>query len=311
MDDRAPGAYDRPSMKTSEIRMRDPYVASLPEEGRYLLFGTTDQDCWTGRGVGFDVYTSADLAEWEGPFPAFRPEPGFWGTTNFWAPEAHRYEGRWYLFASFKSEGRVRATQVLVADDPRGPYRPHSPEPLTPPGWECLDGTLHLDDTGEPWLVFCHEWIQTRDGEIRAQRLERDLSAAAGPPILLFRGSEAPWTRPHRRTDGSLDPGMRVTDGPFLHRTAAGELLMLWSSFSESGYAMGIARSASGKVIGPWEQEPKPVADSDSGHGMIFRSLDGRLVATWHSPNRSPFERPAFFGAEERAGTIVLGGRLD
>jgi len=290
--------------------MRDPFVATLPEEGRYLLFGTTDPDCWRGRGVGFDAYSSADLEDWEGPIPAFRPEPGFWATTNFWAPEAHRYEGRWYLFASFKAEGRARATQVLAADRPEGPYRAHSPEPLTPPDWECLDGSLHVDAQGAPWLVFCHEWVQVRDGEVCALPLSRDLRRPAGPPVLLFRGSEAPWSRPHRRKDGSLDPLMRVTDGPFAHRTASGELFLLWSSFSDSGYAMGVARSEGGTILGPWRQAERPIADSDSGHGMLFRSLSGALVATWHSPNATPDERPAFFEARELPGSIAIGRRL-
>jgi beta-xylosidase len=297
-------------MKTSELRMRDPFVLAQPDKGRYLLFGTTDPDCWKGPGIGFDVFAGSDLENWEGPFPAFRPESGFWGEKNFWAPEAHFFEGRWYILASFKAEGRVRATQALVADDPMGPYRLHSPEPLTPPDWECLDGTLHVDAAGDPWLVFCHEWVQVRDGEIRALRLRRDLRAPDGSPSLLFKGSEAPWTRPHRRKDGSLDPLMRVTDGPFLHRTSAGDLLLLWSSFSDSGYAMGIARSKSGSILGPWTQEERPIADSDSGHGMVFRALDGALVATWHSPNETPLERPAFFRVEERGGSIVLGGRI-
>jgi arabinan endo-1,5-alpha-L-arabinosidase len=297
-------------MKTAEIRMRDPFVVTQPEEGRYLLFGTTDPDCWKGPGIGFDAYVSRDLEDWDGPFPAFRPESGFWGDMNFWAPEAHFYGGRWYIFASFKAEGRVRATQALAAEDPIGPYRVHSPGPLTPADWECLDGTLHVDASGDPWLVFCHEWVQTRDGEVCAVRLRKDLRAPEGNPVLLFKGSEAPWTRPHRRKDGSLDPGMRVTDGPFLHRTKSGGLLLLWSSFSDSGYAMGAARSASGTILGPWAQEEKPIADTDSGHGMVFRDFGGELVATWHSPNQTPLERPAFFRAEERGGTLVLGGRI-
>ncbi len=67
-----------------------------------------------------------------------------------------------------------------------------------------------------------------------------------------------------------------MTDGPFLHRTASGALLMLWSSFSTKGYAMGIARSESGTVVGPWIQEKKPIWKEDGGHGMIFRAFDGK-----------------------------------
>ncbi len=293
-------------MKTSEVRMRDPFVVAQPGKGRYLLYGTTDPDCWNGPGIGFDVYVGSDLENWEGPLAAFRPDPGFWANRNFWAPEVHEYRGRFILLASFKAEGRARATQALAADEPTGPFRVHSPEPLTPPEWECLDGTLHIDGEGSPWLVFCHEWVQVRDGEVCARRLSPDLREPAGEPILLFKGSDAVWTRPHPRKDGSVDPLMRVTDGPFLRRGGSGELYLLWSSFSASGYAMGIARSESGMVLGPWRQEERPLVDRDSGHGMLFRSLDGRLLAAWHSPNASPLERPVFAEVLEADGALSL-----
>jgi arabinan endo-1,5-alpha-L-arabinosidase len=294
--------------KLSEITMRDPFVLPIREQGRYFLFGTTDPDCWRGPGIGFDAYVSSDLVNWEGPIPAFRPEPGFWATKNFWAPEAHFFNRKWYLFASFKADGFCRGTQVLVADSPEGPYRVHSPKPVTPADWECLDGTLHVDAEGEPWIVFCHEWVQVRDGEVCALELTPDLREAVGPPSLLFKGSDAPWTRAIRRRDGSFDPGMRVTDGPFIHRDRDGRLLMLWSSFSDAGYAMGIARSENGKVLGPWVQEEKPLADSDSGHGMAFRAFDGKLFVTWHSPNETPNERPVFIEIEESSGSLRFVG---
>lgn len=38
-------------MKTSDIHIRDPYILPLPEEGRYLLFGTTGRNAWSGAGT--------------------------------------------------------------------------------------------------------------------------------------------------------------------------------------------------------------------------------------------------------------------
>jgi arabinan endo-1,5-alpha-L-arabinosidase len=293
-------------MKASDIQMRDPFVLPVAGEGRYYLFGTTDPDCWRGPGIGFDVYVGRGLDEWEGPFPAFRPESGFWGQKNFWAPEAHRYRGRYYLFASFIAEGRRRGTQALAADRPEGPYRPHSAAALTPAEWECLDGTLFVDEGGKPWLVFCHEWVQVGDGEVCALPLSEDLCEASGSPVLLFRGSEAPWTRPHRRRDRSVDPRSRVTDGPFLYRHSSGSLLMLWSSFSDSGYAIGIASSESGELAGPWVQDDRPLLDADAGHGMLFRSFEGSLYLALHSPNESPRERPIFIELAETARGLGL-----
>jgi len=179
-----------------QIQIRDPYVLTDEKNQCYYLFGSTDKNIWTGQATGFDAYRSADLEHWEGPFPAFRPPEGFWSQTNYWAPEVHVYQGRYYMFATFKADGVCRGTQILVSDHPLGPYMPHSEGPVTPRDWECLDGTLHVDDEGQPWMVFCHEWVQVKDGTICAIPLAQDLSRAVGEPVQLFAASSAPWVEP-------------------------------------------------------------------------------------------------------------------
>lgn len=301
---------------TSEIQLRDPYVLTDHEAGAYYLCGSTDTDIWKGEGTGFDVYRGTDLEQWEGPFPAFRPPSDFWSPGEYWAPEIHEHRGRYYLFATFGPGRHVerRGTAVLAADSPLGPFVPHStddagqPAPVTPPEWECLDGTLHVDDDGAPWMVFCHEWVQIADGAICAVRLSEDLSRAEGEPVRLFSASEAPWMEPlvtRKRGTGW------ITDGPFLHRTSEGELLMLWASFRGGRYAQGLAVSASGTVTGPWRHEPEPLYEADGGHGMLFQTLpgaDGRseLMLTLHTPNRTPEERAVFIPVEENHGTLTL-----
>jgi arabinan endo-1,5-alpha-L-arabinosidase len=293
-------------MKLTDIQIRDPFIVPVHSEGRYYLFGTTDPEPWQGKGTGFDAYTSNDLSDWTGPCAAFRPEKSFWADVNFWAPEVHDYRGSWYMFASFKTEGKRRATQVLRADSPAGPYRVHSPSPLTPKDWECLDGTLYVDPVGRPSLVFCHEWVQVRDGEVCAIALNEDLTAAVGEPRVLFRAGQSPWAREIIKRPGT--PQERrgyVTDGPFMYRAAEGGLLMLWSSFTDKGYAMGIAKSESGEITGPWKHQDQPLMDTDGGHGMVFRAFTGELYATAHSPNRTPEERTILIKVAERNGTLV------
>lgn len=291
------------TLKQSDIQMRDPFVLPLPEEGRYLLFGSTDKNIWSGPGTGFDCYESRDLENWTGPIPAFRPPPDFWADTQFWAPECHPWQGRYYLFASFARDERQRGTQILAADTPDGPYRLHSDGPVTPRDWECLDGTLWVAKDGKPWMVFCHEWVQVGDGEMCAMPLTDDLRAAAGAPRLLFRASDAAWSAPfeaHGRNNN------RVTDGPFFHRLPGGALLMLWSTGSREGYAMGYAVSDSGDVLGPWRQSEAPIYDRDGGHGMLFRDFTGRLWMTLHQPNNSPNERPVWLEVVEQEGGLVV-----
>ena len=172
---------------------------------------------------------------------------------------------------------------------------------MTPASWLCLDGTLHLDAT-DRWLVFCHEWLQCGDGEVCALQLSHDLRRATGEPRLLFRASEAAWTRPAKAMTelATAPPPHYVTDGPFLHRTPDGELVMLWSSFGEDGYAMGLARSTSGALEGPWRQDDQPIWSEDGGHGMVFRTFDGQLHLTLHRPNQTPFERAVFVPLDEQ-----------
>ena len=98
-----------------------------------------------------------------------------------------------------------------------------------------------------------------------------------------------------------------VTDGPFLHRTRSGVLLMFWSSFGEQGYAMAsVASSNSGSILGPWTHDRQPLWASDGGHGMFFRDFSGQLFVTLHQPNKTPSERAAFFPLDESDDSLQL-----
>ncbi|GMO68536.1 MAG: glycoside hydrolase family 43 protein [Treponemataceae bacterium] len=305
-------------MKLADIQIRDPFV--LLDGDAYYLFGSTDKDIWRGKGCGFDAYRcSGNIispdAEWTGPIPAFRPDENFWSQSNFWAPEIHRFNGSYYMFATFKPIGAPdgqygrRGTAILksASNLPEGPYLPHSEGPVTPHEWECLDGTFFEED-GKPYMIFCHEWQQVGDGQICVMPLSGDLRHACGEPQLLFRASEAPWTAPLK----GRAPGSYVTDGPFLFRCSAsesalgreGELIMLWSSFDKDGkYAIGIARSATGSLFGAWTQSDSPLYSADGGHGMIFRTKNssgaladscGKAYLAIHTPNDTPNERAVF-----------------
>jgi len=288
------------SLQTKDIQIRDPFVLPLAEEGRYYLFGSTDKNIW-GKGVGFDAYVSEDMENWEGPHPIFRPEEDFFSDTNFWAPEVYAYGGKYYMFATFRrKDNNLLGTAVLISDGPLGPFKPFSDGPVTPKDWSSLDGTLHVDEKGKPWMVFCHEWQQVGDGEVCAVRLTDDLKGAAGEPVVLFRASEAPWTTPYQSKRFPGDNNY-VTDGPYLFHGGNGELKMLWASFIDNTYALGIAVSQLGRLQGPWVHEEKAVYQNDGGHGMVFRSFDGRLMLTIHSPNNTPDERPIFIELGEKA----------
>ena len=289
-------------MKREDINLRDPFV--LVEDGRCYLYGTRGASCW-GKADGFDVYVGGDLENWEGPFTCFVNDGAFWATENYWAPEVHPWRGKYYMFASFKAPDVRRCTCSLVADTPTGPFRPWSDGGLTPADWESLDGTLVVARSGEPYLVFCHEWVQATDGEMCAVRLSDDLKSAVGAPRVLFTASQGkPWVKSVRH--GSTGLTGYVTDGPFGYRTREGNLLLLWSSFSEGGYAQALARSNGDIGDGRFTIDPTPLFTRDGGHGMVFTAPDGRLMLTLHAPNAYLQERPCFYELKEENGTLVL-----
>ena len=273
-------------MKLDEMHIRDPYI--LPFDGKYYLYFQPGKYAWHGC-EGFCVSVSEDLDNWSAPQPCFTPPDGFWATDNYWAPEVHLYRDRFYMFASFIAKGHMRAVQILASDSPEGPFEVHSC-PITPNSWMSLDGTFYLED-GIPYMVFCHEWKQTYDGEICLLELSEDLKYPVGEPKRLFKASESGWAR---------DIGGYVTDGPFLHKTADGKLLMTWSSDHNGKYSVGVAKSVNGKIGGKWEHCSKVLSGIDGGHGMIFRSFDGQLYFTMHAPNK-PFgsERPRIIPIKE------------
>ena len=288
-------------ISTCDIHIRDPFVFPSPQQGRYYLFGTQPlPNGFEGQYHELYYYRSGDLTRWEGPFVAFRREPNFWADRDFWAPEVHQYRRSYYMFVTFKAKGRARGTQILIGDSLDGPFVPHSVGPITPAGCECLDGTLYVDARGDPWMVFCHEWCQIKDGTICAVRLSTELDRAIDEPTVLFRGSQGPWATPYPEAD------TYVTDGPFLHRGDDGSLLMLWSSFRRGKYALGVARSQTGEIIGPWQHESEPLFDDDGGHGMLFHTLEGQLMLALHKPNRGPDERAHFCPVSVKNGKLHL-----
>ena len=274
--------------KREDIRIRDPFIYTDVENGCYYMYGTTDfvaPDKWPTKRR-FTVYKSYDLELFDDGKVIFDgEESGFWATCDYWAPEMHKYREKYYLFASFKSEERHRGTQILVCDTPDGEFKPLSDYPVTPEDWECLDGTLLVED-GVPYLVFCHEWTQIKCGTICALQLSDDLTKAVGEVHTLFCAKDNPFV-----TDLPLGSGKYVTDGPFLYHED-GKLKMIWSSFENDRYIV-IGASAD-RLFGEWTHTPS-LFDFNGGHAMFFDNLKGERMISLHSPNHVGFERPVFY----------------
>jgi beta-xylosidase len=237
---------------------------------------------------------------------SFRPEPDFWGKKDFWAPDLCAYNGRYYLLVTFSDEKGSRGTAILESKYPEGPFEPLTDRRATPEGQMCLDATLYVDRQGQPWLLYCREWLDVGDGQVVIQKLSDDLKQNEGDPVVLFTASQAGWTG----TVSGYGKTGYVTDGPVIYDAADGGLVMLWSSFTKEGrYAVGLATRPDGNPLGKWELSKQPVNGDHGGHAMLFSDLSGRRKISYHAPNSAP-SHPVFRGWEEKDGSVKLGARI-
>lgn len=292
------------------IRLSDPFILADKKTSTYYMTGT-----------GGMLWKSKDLKKWTGPFNVVKTDPGSWMGPNpmIWAAEIHAYNGKYYYFATFTNrdikidtvKGNVierRACHILVSDRPEGPYLPMKDPTYLPAEMPTLDGTLWVEN-GKPYLVYCYEWLQNWDGTIEKIELKPDLSGSIGKSALLFKASTAPWSR-ERNENGDTIPN-KVTDGPWLFRTKTGKLGMLWTSWIFNVYTQGLAYSASGKLDGPWIHEEKPFTPPNFGHGMMFRTFEGKLLMAVHSHREGENGRyiriPRLFEIDDSGDKLVLG----
>lgn len=301
----------RHDVPLDSIFLSDPFVLADRSTKTYYMTGT-----------GGLMWKSKDLATWDGPYNVVELDTTSWMGPRpmVWAAEIHPYGGRYYYFATFTNRALVidtvmgniierRACHVLVSDKPDGPYRPISAADYLPADEPTLDGTFWVDTDGKPYLVFCHEWLQTRNGTVEKVQLTDDLSTTTGERTVLFKASDSPWSR-ENTGDRSHLPNM-VTDGPWLFRTRKGKLGMLWSSWINDVYAQGVAYSQSGTLDGPWIQEPLPITPLGYGHGMTFRTFDGRTLMAVHSHEHSNPDKterhPHFFIIDNTGDKLAVG----
>ena len=279
---------------TSSInQLRDPCI--VVADGTYYAYGT-----------GWRCYknTSGKLSgSWTDLGVVAQDPPNVAG--DRWAPEVHYYNGAYYMFTTYRSSvNEHRGCTIMKSDTPEGPFVEITNGHITPSDWDAIDGTFYVDEDGQPWMIFVHEWTSTDDkiGRMAAAKLSDDLTHFISEPIELFRADDPSWSK-----NG-------VTDGCWMYKCETGELIMIWSNWDSAGYCVGIARSDNGRVDGKWTQD-KPLLYSkamtgtwDGGHGMIFTDTDGQMYLSLHSPNSATDtrkEKPVFIPIRERDGTLV------
>ena len=292
------------------IVLSDPFILADSKTNMYYMTGT-----------GGMLWKSKDMKLWDGPYKVTKTDPNSWMGPKpmIWAAEIHSFKNKYYYFATFTNRSvkidtvkgnaiERRACHILVSDNPDGPYVPMKDSTYLPADKPTLDATLWIDKDGKPYMVYCYEWLQNWNGTIEKIELKPDLSGTIGTGKVLFRASDAPWSR--EKDDKGKDRPNKVTDGPYLFKTQTGRLGMIWTSWIYDVYTQGVAYSKSGTLDGPWLQEQSPITPPNYGHGMLFRTLNGKLLMCIHSHrnvNGRYLRVPHLFEVDLSGDKLVLG----
>ena len=305
-------------LKTADIRIRDPYV--LCENGKYYLYAS---NCIGANTISSNklqlnmvVYESMDLENWENPKTVFSYEPteNSWIQQDLWAPEVHKYNGKFYAFMSFKSDSIIRGTFIAQSNTPNGMFTLLSDRPQTPEYMSCIDGTLYVEDD-KPYIVFSRDWIanyvENMDwymGEIWAAELSKDLSQRVGEPFKLFSSNESPLSSkaPNVLSFEGKTYLRYGSDAPYIIRGNDGQLFITWSPMLDQTYVVLTAVSENGKIKGKWKHSETPLFCENGGHAMFFNDLKGKRKVCLHCPEIHGQERALILDIEEQNGNLVV-----
>ena len=114
-----------------DIYIRDPFIYTDRANSTYYMY-CSNSDNNLG---GVAVWKSKDLKTWQGPEQVFTVSPNNRLTGSVWAPEMHKYKGKYYLFLTLNSTytwkagmpGRApfyyRSVQIFKSNSPDGPFK--------------------------------------------------------------------------------------------------------------------------------------------------------------------------------------------
>ncbi|HEV2746439.1 MAG TPA: glycoside hydrolase family 43 protein [Allosphingosinicella sp.] len=284
----APAAAEPSFVPVFEANFPDPHI--VRHESGYIAYATN-------AGINLPMATSRDLVSWNLVMDPADPEKRLdgmpvlapWVKEGFtWAPEVMKIGERWLLYYTANHRKKdVQCIGLAVADDPKGPFRDSSAEPLV-----CqfaLGGTIDAnpfrDADGQLYLYYKSDGNRVGKGTIIwGQRLGRDGMAVAGAPVALVKDDEQ-WE-------------MKLVEAPAMVRSPAGYQLFFSAAYYGwnppdrlSPYATGYATCAG--PLGPCVDSPdNPILHSfrdreagclsGPGHPSIFEG-GGRSFIAFHA----------------------------
>ena len=281
----APAASEPSFVPVFETNFPDPHI--VQHGGEFIAYATN-------AGINLPMATSRDLVSWSLVMDPANPKKRLdgmpvlapWVKEGFtWAPEVMKVGERGLLYYTANHrEKDVQCIGLAAADNPRGPFRDASTEPLV-----CqfeLGGTIDAnpfrDADGNLYLYYKSDGNRVGKGTvIWGQRLSVDGMSVIGAPASLLK-DDKPWE-------------MKLVEAPAMVRSPGGYQMFFaaayygWNDKDRlSPYATGYA-TCSGP-LGPCVDAPEnPILHSfkdrqagclsGPGHPSIFEARGRKFIA--------------------------------
>ena len=264
-----------------EITFADPTI--FVENGKYYLTGT----CGTNT-IGFKLLESTDLANWtacnaDSTHFILKKGDNSFGEWGFWAPQIYRHGDKYLLFYTANEQ-----VAVAKSDSITGHYTQSTIRPID--GSEKnIDPFLFKDDDGSYYLYH----VRFDNGNyLWSARYDIETDSIDHSSLVRCFGLTDAW---EKTDDGRWSP---VMEGPTVMKLD-GTYYLFYSAnhFLNQDYAVGYATAPSPQ--GPWTKyagnpiiHKSRVGEPGSGHGDIFKGLDGKPYYVYHVHNNDSAVAP-------------------
>ncbi|MBL4560682.1 MAG: arabinan endo-1,5-alpha-L-arabinosidase [Labilibaculum sp.] len=267
--------------QSKQIVIHDPVMTRLNDT--YYLFCT---------GWGIDVWSSADMKNWEkekavfdkAPQWAVEAVPTFKG--HIWAPDISFFNGQYYLYYSISAFGKntscigLATNKTLDTTDPDFKWIDHGKVIQSYPGktnWNAIDPNLIVDEKGQAFLSFGSFWDGLKLVKLSADAMSVD-DDLTEIPTIASRKKTSGLPNPPSIDNNPVDAGGNAIEAPFIFKK--GDYYYLFASIDycckgiNSTYKMIVGRAD--KLSGPYlDKNGKSMA---LGGGSIL--LSGNK--NWH-----------------------------
>jgi GH43 family beta-xylosidase len=257
----------------------DPFLTVV--DGRYYYV----QSAADGAGVTIRSATSLASLQFAPEESIFTGGAGGAPCCEYWAPEVHQIDGRWYLYvAADDGDNNHHRSYVMESDDIAGPYTDARELKLPGDRW-AIDATVLALPDGQNYVLWSG-WPGPRNGE-------QDLYLARLASPTKVSGKSLRLSRPEHaweRQAGTVGVWVNEAPATLVHDSR------VYVTYSASGcwtpdYALGLLSAdldADLLDARSWRKSAKPVfsggddsGEYGTGHNGFFSSPDGSQ--TWQA----------------------------